>query len=33
MKQTNKVSQADVDQFIKAVDKNSDGKVAKNELF
>lgn len=33
MGQNRSVSQQEVDQFIKAVDKNSDGKIAKGELF
>ena len=33
MGQNRQVSQAEVNQFIAAVDKNSDGKVAKGELF
>lgn len=33
MGQNRQVSHAEVEGFIKAVDKNSDGKVAKTELF
>ena len=33
MGQNRKVTQQEVEQFIQAVDKNSDGKVAKPELF
>ena len=33
MGQNRDVSKAEVDQFVQAVDKNSDGKIAKAELF
>jgi Ca2+-binding EF-hand superfamily protein len=33
MKNNRQVTQAEVNQFIKAVDNNSDGKVSKDELF
>lgn len=33
MGQNRKVTEAEVNQFINAVDKNSDGKIAKPELF
>ena len=33
MGQNRSVTQKEVEQFIQAVDKNSDGKVAKTELF
>ena len=33
MGQNREVTKAEVDQFVSAVDKNSDGKIAKPELF
>lgn len=33
MGQNREVTKAEVDQFVAAVDKNSDGKIAKPELF